>query len=393
MKTKLLLTLVGGLFLMPLHAAELGLPAVPVPADNPQSSEKIALGDRLFNDIRFSTTGAVSCATCHTADKGFTDSPLKTSKGINDLRGTRNAPTVLNAAFNKTQFWDGRSPSLEDQSQHPFINPVEMGLPNHDPILKIVNSESEYVAAFESAFGVKSGQIEMLHVMKAIASFERTKVAGNSPWDRWYFAAEKDAISAAAQRGFKVFLDNGRCVSCHVIEQDQALFTDHLFHNIGVGMNDIQARISELAGAFLKAKAAGADVDIAVLTDPDVSHLGRFVVDEQLSSMGGFKTPTLRNIALTAPYMHDGSIATLRDVVVHYQNGGVSNEGDPVNDFLSGGIRPLNLTDQDIDDLVAFMEALTSAGLEPPATASSHAESPQRIAAGEQPTRIVGGVQ
>ena len=156
-------------------------------------------------------------------------------------------------------------------------------------------------------------------------------------------------------------------------------------------MNDIQPRISELAGAFLKAKAAGADVDIVVLTDPQVSHLGRFVVDEQLSSMGGFKTPTLRNIALTPPYMHDGSLATLREVVVHYKNGGVTHEGDPVNDFLSGGIRPLNLTDQDIDDLVAFMEALTTEGLTPPATALNRAEGTQRFATGVQPATSAGG--
>ena len=391
MKTKLLLMLAGSFYLMPLYAGDLGLPALPVPADNPQSVQKIALGDRLFNDIRFSSTGTVSCATCHAPEKGFTDSPLKTSKGINDLRGTRNAPTVLNAAFNKTQFWDGRSPSLEDQSQHPFLNPVEMGLASHDPILKIVKSEPQYVAAFEASFGVEPDQIEMAHVMKAIAAFERTKIAGNSAWDKWYFAGEKDAISASAERGFNLFLGNGRCVSCHVIEQDQALFTDHLFHNIGIGMNDIQPRITELAGAFLKAKAAGADVDIVVLTDPQVSHLGRFVVDEQLSSMGGFKTPTLRNIALTPPYMHDGSLATLREVVVHYKNGGVTHEGDPVNDFLSGGIRPLNLTDQDIDDLVAFMEALTTEGLTPPATALNRAEGTQRFATGVQPATSAGG--
>ena len=384
MKMKLFIMLASGLLLTPLYASELGLPAVPMPADNPQSDQKIALGDQLFNDVRFSSTGTVSCATCHATDKGFTDSPLKTSKGINDLRGTRNAPTVLNAAFNKTQFWDGRSPSLEDQSQHPFINPVEMGLPNHDPILEIVNSDPQYLAAFEAVFGVTSGQVTMMHVMKAIASFERTKVAGNSPWDRWYFGAEQDAVNDAVKRGFAVFLGTGRCISCHVIEQDQALFTDHLFHNIGVGMNDIQPRITELAGAFLKAKAAGADVDIVVLTDPDVSHLGRFVVDEQLSSMGGFKTPTLRNIALTPPYMHDGSVASLRDVVVHYKNGGVTNEGDMVNDFLSGGIRPLNLSDQEIDDLVAFMEALTSEGLEPESMDSNQSE-------GEQLTTDVGG--
>lgn len=346
-------------------ANELGLPDLPVPADNPQTPDKIALGARLFNDQRFSSTGKVSCATCHDAGKGFTDSPRETSEGIDKLTGTRNAPTVLNAAFNKTQFWDGRSPSLEDQAQHPFLNPVEMGLANHDPILEIARTDPAYLAAFKTVFGVRGKAIEMDHVLKAIAAFERTKVSGNSPFDHWYFGAESEAVSEQVKRGFQVFLSEGRCVSCHTIEQDHALFTDHKFHNVGVGINDIQDQVPDLARAFLKAKAAGADVDKTVLADANVSHIGRMAVDEEVRSLGGFKTPTLRNIAITAPYMHDGSLATLRDVVVHYNNGGVSQAGDPVNPYLSGGIRPLNLEEQQIDDLVVFMEALTSPGLQP----------------------------
>jgi len=365
MKFRLFLFMAGAFMTLPALAGDLGLPPLSMPADNPQSEAKIALGDKLFNDARFSTTGEVSCATCHDPAKGMTDSPLVTSLGINGLTGTRNAPTVLNSAFNKTQFWDGRSPSLEDQAQHPFLNPVEMGLPSHDPILEIVNSDEDYKSAFKAVFGVVAGEVTMDHVTRAIASFERTEIGGNSPWDRWYFGGEEDAISDGAKRGFQLFLAQGRCISCHAIEQDHALFTDHLFHNIGVGINNIQPQVADLAKAFLVAKAAGLDVDVAVLSDPNVSHLGRFVVDEQLSSLGAFKTPTLRNTALTAPYMHDGSIATLREVVVHYNNGGVTKEGDSVNSFLSGGIRPLNLTDQQIDDLVAFMEALNSAGQKP----------------------------
>lgn len=360
MKSKVFLFVLGVFLTAPAFSGDLGLPAVPAPADNPQTPEKIALGDKLFNDARFSSTGMVSCATCHDPEKGGTDSPLVTSKGINDLTGTRNAPPVTNAAFNRTQFWDGRSPSLEEQSRHPFLNPVEMGLPSHDPILEIVNSDEDYLASFKTAFEVEKGAITMDQVTKAIAAFERTQVAGNSAWDRWYFGGEQDALGDPAMRGFQVFLSQGRCISCHTIEQGFALFTDHLFHNIGVGINDIQPQVPELAKAFLVAKAEGADVDVTVLTNPDVSHLGRFAIDEQLSSIGAFKTPTLRNIALTAPYMHDGSIATLREVVVHYNNGGVTHESDPVNPFLSGGIRPLNLTEEQIDDLVAFMEALTS---------------------------------
>lgn len=349
----------------------LGLPDVPVPADNPQTPQKIALGSLLFHDVRFSATGDVSCATCHAAEKVFTDSPLSVSEGINKLTGTRNAPTVVNSAYNKTQFWDGRSPDLEDQALHPFLNPVEMALPDHEPILETIRGDANYPAMFRDVFGVRAAAISMDEVTKAIAAFERTQISGDSPFDRWYFGGEKDALSEAEVRGFAVFLGNGRCVSCHVIEQDHALFTDHLFHNIGIGINDIQDKVPELARAFQVAKNDGMDVDVAVLTDPDTSHLGRFAVDDELSSMGGFKTPTLRNIAVTGPYMHDGSHSTLREVVDHYNNGGVMMPDDRVNPYLSGGIRPLNLTEQEIDDLIAFMESLTSPQFESLASAQA----------------------
>jgi cytochrome c peroxidase len=340
----------------------LGLPELKIPENNPQTPEKIALGEKLFKDKRFSSTGTVSCATCHAPEKAFTDEtgPLLVSLGIDGLTGTRNAPTVINSAYNRTQFWDGRSPDLEDQAQHPFLNPVEMGLANHDPIIDVVRNDRDYSRAFNRVFGVSGDEITIEHVKMAIASFERTAIAGNSPFDRWYFAGEENAIGEEAKRGFDVFRKQGRCISCHAIEQDHALFTDHKFHNIGIGISQIDSRVPQLAGAFIEAKANGADVDVTVLTDADTSHLGRFAVTEEFGDVGQFKTPTLRNIAVTAPYMHDGSLATLRDVVVHYNNGGVSNPTDPVTPYLSGGIRPLNLTEQQIDDLVAFMETLTS---------------------------------
>jgi cytochrome c peroxidase len=221
---------------------QLGLPDVPVPEDNPQSAEKIALGSRLFNDVRFSSTGEISCATCHVPATAFTDSPLRVSEGINKLTGTRNAPTVVNAAYNRTQFWDGRSPDLEDQALHPFLNPVEMGLPDHDVILQVIRGDRDYVRAFRKVFDVRADDISMREVTRAIAAFERTQVSGNSPFDRWYFGGEDGAMSEQAIRGFAVFLGNGRCVSCHVIEQDFALFTDHLFHNIGVGIKSVSGR-------------------------------------------------------------------------------------------------------------------------------------------------------
>lgn len=337
----------------------LGLPPLPVPADNPQTAAKIALGNRLYHDSRFSIDGKVSCATCHDERKAFTDH-LPVSVGNNGLTGTRNAPTVLNAAFYTSQFWDGRVPDLEEQSKQPFINPVEGGLPNHEPILEIVRSDPDYRTAFTEVFGVSTEQLSMDHVAKAIASFERTLISGDSPFDRYYFNHDANALTEAQVRGFKLFLGQGRCVSCHTIEQDHALFTDSRFHNIGIGINAIQEDVPRLATAFLEAKNRGGEVDTLVLTDKKSSELGRFAVTDNITEIGAFKTPTLRNIALTAPYMHDGSLQTLKDVVIHYNNGGVTPASAKANDFLSGGIRPLNLTEAQIDDLVAFLEALTS---------------------------------
>ena len=248
----------GGGLAGALAAEPLGLPTLAAPEDNPQSAEKVALGSKLFHDTRFSGDGTVSCATCHGDDKAFTDSPLKTSQGIHKASGTRNAPTIINAAYFNTLFWDGRAASLEDQSQHPLVNPIEMGLPNHEPLLKIVREDPAYVDAFKKVFGKSGADVTMTEVKKAIASFERTIIAGDSPFDKWRYGGDANAISDSAKRGFEVFIGQGRCVSCHVIEQTQALFTDNRFHNIGVGINRIQPEIPKLSSEFLKAKAAGA---------------------------------------------------------------------------------------------------------------------------------------
>jgi cytochrome c peroxidase len=337
--------------------APLGLPKVPIPKDNPLTPEKIQLGEKLFNDERFSTTGKVSCATCHAKDKGFGDA-LPVSEGINQLKGTRNAPTVLNAAYFRSQFWDGREPSLEEQSGQPFLNPVEMGLKTHEPILKIVRSDPEYVRMFEKAFGMKAQQITVREVKKAIASFERTLVAGDSPFDRYFYGGDKKAMSPAAIRGLEIFRGQGRCVSCHTIEQNHALFTNHLFHNIGVAAQRMPANLDDLRAAVQEVKEKG--VDVAVLSNPKTESLGRYAVTRELSDMGAFKTSTLRNIELTAPYMHDGSLKTLEEVVQFYNNGGRLKETDPVPELLDGGIRPLNLTPEQQADLVEFLKALTS---------------------------------
>jgi cytochrome c peroxidase len=341
------------------HAAPLGLPEVPIPADNPQTDAKVALGDKLFHDQRFSATGEVSCSTCHAREKGFTDN-LRVSEGINKLTGTRNAPTVINAAYMQTQFWDGREPDLEGQSGQPPLNPIEMGLADYEPILKIVRTDPEYVEQFKAVFGKTGDDITIEHVTRAIAAFERTIIAGDSPFDQYRYGGEHDALNESQLRGLQLFTGKARCVSCHTIEQTQALFTDNRFHNIGVGFKRIAGKETETANAFLKSKREGANVDVTVLTMENMSELGRFAVTENATEVGAFKTPTLRNIAVTGPYMHDGSLETLEDVVTFYKNGGRLKETDPLTPFLSGGIKPLDLSEQDEADLVAFMKALTS---------------------------------
>jgi cytochrome c peroxidase len=341
-------------------AGPLGLPPVPVPANNPMSSAKVALGAKLFTDKRFSSTGEVSCSTCHAPDNAFTDSPLETSEGVHHLTGTRNAPTLANVAFMKRMFWDGRAKDLEDQSRLPFVNPVEMGLHDRTPIVELVRTDPDYVRMFREAFGKEPVEVGMTEVMQAIASYERTLIFGDSPFDRWYYGADHQAISESAKRGFKVFLEDGRCVSCHTIEQEFALFTDNRFHNIGVGISRIEKNLPQLESALLLAKARGVNIDKTVLSSGKTSEFGRFALTDTLDDLGAFKTPTLRNVAVTAPYMHDGSLETLRAVIDHYNRGGIPEQEDKPTDYLSGGIRPLHLTEPQITDLIAFLESLTS---------------------------------
>ncbi len=336
-----------------MGAPPLGLPPVPVPADNPITPEKVKLGERLFHEKRFSADGTVSCASCHKPELAFTDG-LPVAEGIRKQKGTRNTPTVVNAAYYTTQFWDGRRPSLEEQAKDPFVNPIEHGLPSHEPILEVVRKDPYYRKAFRKVFGVAPEAVTIDHVVKAIAAFERTVVSGDSPFDRYLYGGDKSALSESAIRGLKIFRTKGRCVDCHKIEQTSATFTDNDFHNLGVGFQRIAPRLHEIVARFREAKARGADLDESVLTQAEVSELGRFAVTGRISDLGRFKTPTLRNVAVTAPYMHDGSLKTLEEVVEFYDKGGEAN------DFLDGGIRPLKLTEQEKKDLVEFLKSLTS---------------------------------
>ncbi|MBL0059440.1 MAG: cytochrome-c peroxidase [Elusimicrobia bacterium] len=290
-----------------------GLKKPPVPTDNPLSDAKVALGKALYFDTRLSADKTVSCATCHNPKKGWTDqAPVST--GIRGQKGARSAPSVLNSAYYDKQFWDGRAPSLEEQAKGPIQNPIEMGN-THEAAVATLRGIPGYGPLFEQAFG--SSEITIDRVAQAIASFERTVLTGNSPYDL-YEAGDKKALSASAQRGLKLFFGKANCSVCHTGFN----FSNSDFHNIGVGMT---------------------------AKDPD---LGREKETKDMAHRGAFKTPTLRNLAHTAPYMHDGSEKTLESVVEYYNKGGFPNP------WRDKEMKPLGLTKAEKKDLVNFLKSL-----------------------------------
>jgi cytochrome c peroxidase len=326
---------------------------VSVPQGYEPTPAKIALGDKLFNDVRLSTTDKVSCATCHDTTKAFVDhKPLAEGVAAPAKRTQRNSPTVLNAMFNATQFWDGRAATLEDQAKLPITNPIEMGQKNGEDVMRKVLAMPEYARAFKDTFG-REGTFEDLAA--AIAAFERTQFSGDAPFDR-FVAGDAKAIDDAAKRGWALFNGKARCNACHAFSTTSPLFSDQKFHNIGIA-----AHKTDFIGLARKATGIVRSGDLKQIDElaieSDLSELGRFLVTKHANDIGAFKTPTLRNIAATAPYMHDGSLATLWDVMDHYNKGGVPNPN------LDGGMQRLGLTEPQIDDLVAFMEALTSSNI------------------------------
>ena len=328
----------------------LGLPVMLIPADNRQNPEKIALGKKLFHDARFSSTRSVSCASCHQSSKAFTDG-LEKAIGIKGAIGVRNTPTLLNVGFFEQLFLDGREPSLEKQALKPILNRIEHGFSDPKAILKIITTDADYLVQFKKVFGVDESTMRTAHMGKAIASYERTLISGNSSFDQYYFGRDKSQLSPSAARGLRLFRRKGNCANCHEISWDNALFMDNQFYNIGIESQEL----APIIATFVKALKQGSSDESIALTEAQKSALGRFQVTGVISDVGKFKTPTLRDIVLTAPYMHDGSVKTLADVVAYYDQGGHANP------FLDAAIFPLHLTDQEKKDLVAFMQSLTGA--------------------------------
>ena len=323
-----------------------------IPPDNPQTPQKIALGQKLFFDNRLSADGTVACSTCHDPARAFTDG-RPTSVGIKGRQGQRNSPTILNALFNRTRFWDGRAATLEEQAALPIVNSVEMGQPNLQAAVDHVAAIAEYEEAFRRVFGASPNGPDLL---RAIASYERTQLAFDSPFDH-FIAGEPEAIAPAARRGWELFNTRARCNKCHALteeKRDTTNFTDNDFHNIGIGI--IRHNVVELARQAQQRINSGDTlaVDTAAV-QTDLSALGRFLVTKKTADIASFKTPNLRNVLVTGPYFHDGSQETLWDVMDHY------NKGDGLHDpWLDEDIQPLALSEEDIDDVVAFLASLTS---------------------------------
>jgi cytochrome c peroxidase len=307
----------------------LGVPTVIDPLDNPSTPAKVGLGRKLFFDKRLSADNSIACATCHDPNAGFAD-PHSVSVGVKGRRGERNSPTVLNSAFLSPLMWDGRSTTLEEQVLLPFLSPSEMDLPLDQVAEKL--RRQGYSDLFRQAFGE---DVSVTDLAKALAAYQRTLVAADSPFDRYLFQHDVSAVSPEARRGFDVFL-KAKCDACHLIMTaglhpfalSNVMFTDGKFHNLGVD---------------------------AAKSKPDP---GRYTVTGEPGDWGRFKTPSLRNVALTAPYFHDGSKTTLADVVEFYDTGGGANPN------LDPALQPLHLSTAEKSDLVRFLESLTASNIE-----------------------------
>ena len=311
-----------GMWSAPVEAAEpkddfpipAGLPPISVPKDNPMTRAKVELGKQLYFDPRLSHDNTVSCASCHDPKKGWSNADA-TAEGTKGQRGGRSSPTVINSAYNQFQFWDGRAGSLEEQATGPITNPIEMSMPSPDEVEKKVNAIKGYRKQFQEVFG---GPATIKNIGYAIAAFERTVLSGDAPYDK-FMSGDKKALSPAAQRGLELFKGKAHCSACHSGHS----FTDNGFHNLGVNIH--------------------------------LNDKGREVVTKMEGDRATFKTPTLREIARTAPYMHDGSHKTLEEVVEYYNKGGTDNPQ------LDEEIFPLELTKDEMSDLIIFLkEGLSS---------------------------------
>jgi cytochrome c peroxidase len=340
----------------PRAGAALGLPALEVPAENPITPDKVVLGRKLFFDRRLSPNNTMSCAMCHVPEQGFTAHELATPVGMEGRSVRRNAPTVLNAGFQRRLFHDGREVSLEDQVWGPLLAPNEMGNPSIGYVVERIRGLRDYQGLFQAAFGGRPVSSERIGA--ALAAYERTLVAGDSRFDRWRFGGDASALRDDEKRGFELFVGKARCAACHLVGERDALFTDHGFHNTGIGWRRTYAapertRVEIAPGVYTELDRK----TVESFSEPPAKDVGRYEITLDPRDRWAYKTPSLRNVALTAPYMHDGSLATLEAVIEFYDRGGVDN---PEKSAL---IAPLGLSADERAALAAFLRSLTGSSV------------------------------
>lgn len=313
-------------------------------AVTPDDAAWIALGAQLFADRRLSADGSVSCATCHKPEAAYADGRA-TAVGIAAHAGTRNAPSLIGVGEFSIFNWDGRTRSLEEQVLQPFTTSIEHGLPSQDDLVRRVREDEAYRRAFANLPAVGARELQPADIATALAAFVRSLSAGSSAFDRYRRGGDADALSASARQGLEVFQGHAGCSVCHVVGE-AAAFTDQQFHALGVGLSSVGTRLGALLTKIDEfPRSIGAD---DILSDGDIAELGRYVITRAPPDIGKFRTPSLRNVARTAPYFHDGSVATLEtavDLELYYRR------------QADGSVTAISRDER--EDLLAFLRALS----------------------------------
>jgi cytochrome c peroxidase len=314
-------------------------------ATRSQSATLTELGRTLFFDVRFSQDGKVSCASCHQLEKAFTDGRV-VAQGVHDKQGTRNTPSLRNATYTQAKFWDGRRADLDSQVLDPFINAQEHGLRDHAELLQKLHESTDYNKLWQRAFGSVVSSAELTDLTQALSAYVRSLKQTNTRLDRYLFRRNGTALNLNERRGLELFRGRAQCTTCHLIGKAEAPLTDGDYHSLALGFERLTPQLPRLIKTV--AATPRQDIDRLISADAEVAALGRFVVTLRPADIGKFKTPSLRNVADTAPYMHDGSIATLEEAVereIYYRGKTLG--------------RPVMLSLAERADLLAFLKALT----------------------------------
>lgn len=349
-----------------ISKTQLGLPKLITTAGANLTREKIALGRKLFYDRRLSHTDTISCAICHVPEMGFAHNELSIAVGTEGRSNLRNAPTILNVALLSRFFHDAREHSLENQVWGPLLSHEEMANPSPGYLIKKIKNIPDYDNLFEEAYG-EGPSIDTLS--KAFSAYQYALMSGNSSFDKWYYGGDRNAISRDAQKGFEIFTGKGSCISCHTVGEDFALFTDEKLHNTGIGF-DASMYVEPPKKKVVLAPGLVIDIDtssyknnVAFKDEILPNDLGLYTVTQDPNDRWKFRTPSLRNVAITGPYMHNGSIGTLKEVVQFYNKGGIRQIGKMKNDNISPLMFPLELSEREVDQVVEFLKTLTGSNV------------------------------